>query len=240
MNTIQKHSHTLSCFLSTQLICTVTPASSNSEETHNTLKFASRAKRVEIYASRNKIIDEKSLIKKYQKEISCLKQELDQLRRGMIVGVSQDEIVNLRQKLEEGQVKMQSRLEEEEEAKAALMSRIQRLTKLILVSSKNSIPGYLGDVSSHQRRHSVSEDDKLDAQREGSLLDSENQDLRSDTSDFKHRRSSSKWNDDLSQAGSTITESTQGGELISGSSSSSKLPTVSLHIYIIFSNVQNT
>ena len=36
---------------------------------------------------------------------------------------------------------MQSRLEEEEEAKAALMSRIQRLTKLILVSSKNSIPG---------------------------------------------------------------------------------------------------
>lgn len=44
--------------------------------------------------------------------------------------------------LEEGQYKMQSRLEEEEDAKAALMSRIQRLTKLILVSSKNSIPGY--------------------------------------------------------------------------------------------------
>lgn len=39
-----------------QLICTVTPASSNMEETHNTLKFASRAKRVEIYASRNRVI----------------------------------------------------------------------------------------------------------------------------------------------------------------------------------------
>lgn len=39
-----------------QLICTVTPASSNMEETHNTLKFASRAKRVEIYASRNKVL----------------------------------------------------------------------------------------------------------------------------------------------------------------------------------------
>jgi hypothetical protein len=38
-----------------QLICNVTPASSNMEETHNTLKFASRAKRVEIYASRNKV-----------------------------------------------------------------------------------------------------------------------------------------------------------------------------------------
>ncbi|PHU03058.1 hypothetical protein BC332_28309 [Capsicum chinense] len=39
---------------SVPLICTVTPASSNMEETHNTLKFASRAKRVKIYLSRNK------------------------------------------------------------------------------------------------------------------------------------------------------------------------------------------
>ena len=54
---------------------------------------------------------------------------------------------------------MQSRLEEEEEAKAALLSRIQRLTKLILVSSKNAIPGHLTDVPSHQRSHSVGEDD---------------------------------------------------------------------------------
>lgn len=49
---------------------------------------------------------------------------------------------------------MQSRLEEEEEAKAALMSRIQRLTKLILVSSKNAIPD-LADTSSDQRSISV-------------------------------------------------------------------------------------
>ncbi|KAL8140572.1 hypothetical protein V2J09_006593 [Rumex salicifolius] len=38
--------------------------------------------------------------------------------------------------LEEGQVKMQYKLEEEEEARAALMSIIQRLTKLILVSKR--------------------------------------------------------------------------------------------------------
>ncbi|KAL7206799.1 hypothetical protein ACSBR2_019498 [Camellia fascicularis] len=141
------------------LICTITPASSNMEETHNTLKFASRAKCVEIFASRNKIIDEKSLIKKYQREISSLKLELDQLKKGILVGVSHEEVISLRQQLEEGQVKMQSRLEEEEEAKAALMSRIQRLTKLILVSTKNTIPGCLNDVPSHQRRHSVGEDD---------------------------------------------------------------------------------
>ncbi|XVF45366.1 hypothetical protein PTKIN_Ptkin02bG0200100 [Pterospermum kingtungense] len=202
------------------LICTVTPASSNLEETHNTLKFASRAKRVEIYASRNKIIDEKSLIKKYQKEISVLKDELDQLRQGMLVGVSHEELMSLRQKLEEGQVKMQSRLEEEEEAKAALMSRIQRLTKLILVSTKNTIPGYLGDVPSHQRSHSVGEDDKLDVLGDSTLLiDGENQKdslssigvLACDSSyEFKHRRSSSRRNDELSPTSSTVTESTPG------------------------------
>ncbi|KAL3012606.1 hypothetical protein AAZX31_06G008600 [Glycine max] len=192
------------------LICTVTPASSNTEETHNTLKFASRAKRVEIYASRNKIIDEKSLIKKYQREISVLKVELDQLKKGMLVGVNHEEILTLKQKLEEGQVKMQSRLEEEEEAKAALMSRIQRLTKLILVSSKNAIPGYLTDVPNHQRSHSVGEDDiENESQKDSSAVSSDQ------FHDGRHKRSSSRWNEEFSPASSTVTESTQAGELIS-------------------------
>lgn len=46
------------------------------------------------------------------------------------------------------------------------------------------------------------------------------------TCDFRHRRSSSKWNEELSPASSTVTESTQAGELISGSACGSKLPTV--------------
>ncbi|CAH2075901.1 unnamed protein product [Thlaspi arvense] len=192
------------------LICTITPASSSNEETHNTLKFASRAKSIEIYASRNQIIDEKSLIKKYQREISILKLELDQLRRGMLVGVSHEELMSLKQQLEEGQVKMQSRLEEEEEAKAALMSRIQKLTKLILVSTKNSIPGYLSDAPTHQRSLSAGKDDKLDSL----LLDNDNLGSPSSTlalvSDaslgFNHRRSSSRLNGEYSPGA----ESTQG------------------------------
>ncbi|KAH8515877.1 hypothetical protein H0E87_004340 [Populus deltoides] len=146
------------------LICTVTPASSNSEETHNTLKFAHRSKQVEIKASQNKIMDEKSLIKKYQKEISCLKQELHQLKRGMMespymASSTQEDLVNLKLQLEAGQIKLQSRLEEEEQAKAALMGRIQRLTKLILVSTKNSMQSSLPERSDHIRRHSFGEDE---------------------------------------------------------------------------------
>ncbi|XVE95514.1 hypothetical protein REPUB_Repub02eG0104100 [Reevesia pubescens] len=146
------------------LICTVTPASSNSEETHNTLKFAHRSKRVEIKASQNKIMDEKSLIKKYQKEISSLKHELEQLRRGMtespyMAATTQEDLVNLKLQLEAGQVKLQSRLEEEEQEKAALMGRIQRLTKLILVSTKSSMPSSIPERSGHRRRHSFAEDE---------------------------------------------------------------------------------
>ncbi|KAH7681080.1 Plus-end-directed kinesin ATPase protein [Dioscorea alata] len=146
------------------LICTVTPASSNTEETHNTLKFAHRSKHVEIKASQNKIMDEKSLIKKYQREISCLKEELLQLKRGMMekpymAAPDQEDLVNLKLQLEAGQVKLQSRLEEEEQAKAALMGRIQRLTKLILVSTKNSIAANVPDKLEHRRRHSFGEDE---------------------------------------------------------------------------------
>ena len=62
-------------------------------------------------------------------------------------------------KLEAGQVKLQSRLEEEEEAKAALMGRIQRLTKLILVSTKNTLPSSIPERPNNRRRHSFGEDE---------------------------------------------------------------------------------
>lgn len=146
------------------LICTVTPASTSNEETHNTLKFAHRAKHVEIHASQNKIIDEKSLIKKYQKEIMSLKFELEQVKKGIadntyLMG-NQEDLASLKQQLEAGQVKLQSRLEEEEQAKAALLGRIQRLTKLILVSTKNTVPQSLpAERQGNRRRHSFGEEE---------------------------------------------------------------------------------
>ncbi|KAL6337157.1 hypothetical protein AAG906_036471 [Vitis piasezkii] len=165
------------------LICTVTPSSSNSEETHNTLKFAHRAKHIEIQAAQNKIIDEKSLIKKYQNEIRSLKEELDHLKRGIVVprltNKGEDDIVLLKQKLEDGQVRLQSRLEQEEEAKAALLGRIQRLTKLILVSTKTSQPSRLPQRPGPRRRHSFGEEELayLPYKRRDLILDDENIDL---------------------------------------------------------------
>ncbi|TYH02657.1 hypothetical protein ES288_A09G158400v1 [Gossypium darwinii] len=166
------------------LICTVTPSSSNSEETHNTLKFAHRAKHIEIQAEQNKIIDEKSLIKKYQNEICALKEELEQLKRGILTipqlhDIGEDDIILLKQKLEDGQVKLQSRLEQEEEAKAALLSRIQRLTKLILVSTNASQSSRLPQRPGPRRRHSFGEEELayLPHRRRDMTLDGENVEL---------------------------------------------------------------
>lgn len=50
------------------------------EETHNTLKFAARAKKVKITASRNKINDERSQIMMYQQQVNSLKQQLHELK----------------------------------------------------------------------------------------------------------------------------------------------------------------
>ncbi|KVI08395.1 Kinesin, motor domain-containing protein [Cynara cardunculus var. scolymus] len=161
------------------LICAVTPSSSNSEETHNTLKFAHRAKHIEIQAAQNKIVDEKSLIKTYQNEIRSLKEELEQFTTDIATVPETKHTggndVFLKQKLEDGQVKLQSRLEQEEAAKAALLSQIQNLTKLILVSTKSSH----SSRPPHQpapRRYSFGEEELacLPHRRRDLILDDEN------------------------------------------------------------------
>ncbi|KAJ1258509.1 hypothetical protein BS78_10G080600 [Paspalum vaginatum] len=165
------------------LICTVTPASSNSEETHNTLKFAHRAKHIEIQALQNKIMDEKSLIKKYQNEIRQLKEELDQLKRGILSGTPKDatenNVILWKQKLEDGNVKLQSRLEQEEEAKTALLARIQRLTKLILVSTKATQTPRFSQRPGPRRRHSFGEEELacLPHRRRDIILNGESDDI---------------------------------------------------------------
>ena len=47
------------------------------EETHNTLKFASRAKRVKQNAMVNEVMDDAARLQKYKHEIADLKQQLE-------------------------------------------------------------------------------------------------------------------------------------------------------------------
>ncbi|KAF8019827.1 hypothetical protein BT93_G0501 [Corymbia citriodora subsp. variegata] len=90
-----------------------------------------------------------------------------------------DDMLLLKQKLEDGHFKLQSRLEEEEEAKAALLGRIQRLTKLILVSTKDSPSSKFPHRLGHRRRHSFGEEELayLPYKRRDLILDDENIEL---------------------------------------------------------------
>ncbi|SPQ96372.1 unnamed protein product (mitochondrion) [Plasmodiophora brassicae] len=61
---------------STLIICAVTPASNNFDETISTINFATRAKAVQNSVKKNEVVDEQTLIRRLQKEISMLKSRL--------------------------------------------------------------------------------------------------------------------------------------------------------------------
>ena len=64
----------------TIFIANVTPSSSSYQETLNTLKFADRARKIQNKAHINEKFDSKVMIKRYEKEILRLRQELKMLQ----------------------------------------------------------------------------------------------------------------------------------------------------------------
>mmetsp|Transcript_12532 Transcript_12532/g.35204 ORF Transcript_12532/g.35204 Transcript_12532/m.35204 type:complete len:969 (-) Transcript_12532:69-2975(-) len=65
----------------TCVICTVTPAGSQAEETHNTLKFATRAKMVSVRVVRHEHNNMRELLMRYQQEVGDLRQQLFVLQK---------------------------------------------------------------------------------------------------------------------------------------------------------------
>jgi hypothetical protein len=58
------------------VICSISASVNCLDETHNTLKFASRAKRIRVRAEVNETLDEGALIAKYKEEITVLREQL--------------------------------------------------------------------------------------------------------------------------------------------------------------------
>lgn len=58
------------------IICSISASVNCLDETHNTLKFASRAKRIRVRAEVNETLDEGALIAKYKEEIAVLREQL--------------------------------------------------------------------------------------------------------------------------------------------------------------------
>lgn len=120
------------------IVCTISPTTGCFEESHNTLKFADRAKAITNRAKLNEVLDDKALIKIYRDKISQLKRRLQEVRE------KEEQIQKLqtaeleKKSLEESNVILLERLREQEQVKMKLEEKINRLTRLILVST--SIP----------------------------------------------------------------------------------------------------
>ena len=72
----------------------VSPASESYNESHQTLKFATRAKKIKNEARINEDVDQRTLLRKYQIELKKLKQELIEKTKGM-TGLSSAELTQL-------------------------------------------------------------------------------------------------------------------------------------------------
>ncbi|KAK9812513.1 hypothetical protein WJX73_005189 [Symbiochloris irregularis] len=134
------------------IIATITPASSQAEETHNTLKFATRAKKIEVQARRNEATDTSSLLIRAELEIAQLKSQLEALQRSPRPQTVHDplhpEVRNLRERLEEEHIALLAK----EADKATLERRISGLTRLVLTSTRaNASAALRGDGRAYNR-----------------------------------------------------------------------------------------
>ena len=124
------------------MICTISPSIVNVEESHNTLKFAARVKKVVTKAQTNQVMDDKALLEKYRREISELKAQLTftgptgagpeaNAGSGAEDGQQKAELSTL---LEKERMKHEEEMVEMNMVRNALTERIGHLTKLILTS----------------------------------------------------------------------------------------------------------
>ncbi|KAF9418553.1 hypothetical protein BGZ94_009672, partial [Podila epigama] len=129
------------------VICTISPSYLNVEESNNTLKFASRVKKVVTKAQTNQVMDDKALLEKYRREIAELKAQLMMTAdatmhasggassnigaNGEVDKAKQAELSRL---LEKERLKHEEEMNEMNMVRNALKERIDHLTKLILTS----------------------------------------------------------------------------------------------------------
>ncbi|KAJ3280331.1 hypothetical protein HK104_000746, partial [Borealophlyctis nickersoniae] len=129
------------------VICTISPAASNHEETLNTLKFAARVKKVVIRATANKVMDDKAMIQKYKQEIEELRQKL--IETNSLLEKERQYQATVR--MEGERAKYEEQLHESQLvgiigsslARTAMKERIDHLTKLILTSNSVTPKGIL-------------------------------------------------------------------------------------------------
>ena len=142
------------------LICCISPLATHIEESHNTFKFATRAKKVPQKATIQESVDEKTLLQTYREEIEALKQQLREAKKQQVALVQEHQAHHVEVVLDDA-VEEEEMDDEVEELKLA----IRNMEHLILKSKATSPPAVPATSTT------MSQDDLLDA-----IIDSGNDD----------------------------------------------------------------
>ncbi|KAF9287671.1 hypothetical protein BGZ68_001469 [Mortierella alpina] len=166
------------------VICTISPSSLNVEESHNTLKFAARVKKVVTKAQTNQVMDDKALLEKYRREISELKAQLmltaaaggdgtagsGDAANGA-AGAGGKKQAELSKLLEKERLKHEEEMVEMNMVRNALKERIDHLTKLILTSSSINSKATPANVSSSDQRVPAGRYTVVETSADGTVLE---------------------------------------------------------------------
>ena len=123
----------------TTMMAMISPALESIVETLSTLKFANRAKNIKNEAHVNEDLDQKSLLRKYERELKKLRGELEKRNRNVVDKRRLLELDEQRRRAEQDKMTAIRALEErsqefmrEKEEKRKLEKRIQQLTSQML------------------------------------------------------------------------------------------------------------
>jgi len=128
----------------TTMMAMISPAADAYNETHSTLKFAERAKKIKNVAQINEDLDQVALLRKYEMELKKLRSELENRSTGSPDNNLLQDMAKEKKRLEEDRQQainlLQNREKEfakEKEEKERLIARIRMLTSQVLVGGKH-------------------------------------------------------------------------------------------------------
>ncbi|KAF1794056.1 P-loop containing nucleoside triphosphate hydrolase [Phytophthora cactorum] len=130
----------------TTMMAMVSPALEAMTESLSTLKFANRAKHIKNEARVNEDLDQKSLLRKYERELKRLRAELEERSRNVVDKRRLLELDEQRRRAEEDKMAAIRALEErsrefmlEKEEKKRLEQRISALTSQMMMSNQRRL-----------------------------------------------------------------------------------------------------
>ena len=160
----------------TTMMAMISPALEAINESLNTLRFANRAKNIKNEATVNEDLDQKSLLRKYERELKKLRSELSQRNRNVVDKRRLLELDEQRRRAEEDKMAAIRALEarslefmKEKQEKRKLEERIASLTSQMLMGNIDSnvqdTPAFRSAIKQHH--------DRIRAEYEGKMVEIE-------------------------------------------------------------------